>query len=90
MSLVPDYLSPIETSGTEKTPPNPARTKMAFARVGYSLAEAIADLIDNSVDAKAGRVLVRSALFFPPNKIGTPLVFGVTDQRHRDAATTTA
>ncbi|MGY4505788.1 hypothetical protein ACVWYH_009745 [Bradyrhizobium sp. GM24.11] len=30
------------------------------------------------------------ALFFPPNKIRTPLVFGVTDQRHRDAVTTTA
>ncbi|MBR0820290.1 Z1 domain-containing protein [Bradyrhizobium liaoningense] len=30
------------------------------------------------------------ALFFPPNKIRTPLVFGVADQRHRDAATTTA
>lgn len=30
------------------------------------------------------------ALFFPPNKIRTPLVFGVADQRHRNAATTTA
>lgn len=30
------------------------------------------------------------ALFFPSNSIRTPLVFGVADQRHRDAATTTA
>lgn len=59
MNPVPDYLASIPTSGTEKTPPNPARTKMAFARVGYSLAEAIADLIDNSIDAEASAVLVR-------------------------------
>lgn len=75
MSLVPDYLSPIETSGTEKTPPNPARTKMAFARVGYSLVEAIADLIDNSVDAKAGTVLVR----FLYDKKGVQRIFIADD-----------
>ena len=32
---------------------------MAFARVGYSLEQAIADLIDNSIDADASVVLVR-------------------------------
>src|SRR5262245_16860639 len=59
MKPFPDYLTSIPTSGTEKTPPNPARTKMAFARVGYSLAEAVADLIDKSIDANASDVLVR-------------------------------
>jgi len=75
MNLVPDYLSPIETSGTEKTPPNPARTKMAFARVGYSLADAVADLVDNSVDAKASTVLVR----FLYDRKGVHRVFIVDD-----------
>jgi hypothetical protein len=59
MMLAPDYLALIPTSGTEVIPANPAQTKMAFARVGYSLEPAIADLIDNSIDAAAKDVLIR-------------------------------
>lgn len=54
-----DPLMPLNVTGTEKTPPNPKRTKDAFGRIGYTLSEAIADLLDNSIDAKARRVLVR-------------------------------
>jgi hypothetical protein len=46
-------------AGSESIPPDPERTKGAFSRIGYSFDEAIADLIDNSVDAGATDVLVR-------------------------------
>jgi hypothetical protein len=59
MMPAPDYLALIPTNGTEVIPANPAQTKMAFARVGYSLEPAIADLIDNSIDADAKDVLIR-------------------------------
>lgn len=59
MTLTPNYLAEIPTVGTVEIPANPAGTKMAFARVGYSLEPAIADLIDNSIDAQASDVLVR-------------------------------
>jgi HSP90 family molecular chaperone len=42
-----------------QAPPNPERTKDAIARIGYSLEESIADLIDNSLDAQATDVLIR-------------------------------
>ena len=53
------YTLEIATKGTESTPPDPERTKDAFSRIGYSLEEAIADLIDNSIDAGARDVLIR-------------------------------
>lgn len=49
----------IGTAGVESIPPDPERTKGAFSRIGYSFDEAIADLVDNSVDAGAADVLVR-------------------------------
>lgn len=58
-SLDSDYTLQIQTSGVESNPPNPERTKDAFSRIGYSLEEAVADLIDNSIDAGAADVLVR-------------------------------
>src|SRR4051794_35492511 len=54
-----DYIWKIDTKGVESTPPDPERTKDAFSRIGYSLEEAIADLVDNSIDAGAKDVLVR-------------------------------
>jgi hypothetical protein len=43
-------------------PPNPARTLNVIANIGHSLKVAVADLIDNSVDARATQIIIR----FPP------------------------
>lgn len=43
----------------ERTPPDPARLIMALRQIGYSFDHAIADLIDNSINARASTVLVR-------------------------------
>ena len=58
-NLVLDYTAQPATSDKETIKPDPERVKDAFSRIGYSLAESIADLIDNSIDAKATDVLVR-------------------------------
>src|SRR5438132_2302035 len=39
--------------------PDPEGIQQAFARIGYRLEEAVADLVDNCLDAKAQNVLVR-------------------------------
>jgi hypothetical protein len=51
--------SDLPSIGFEKNPPDPEGTASVFSRVGHSLDEALADLIDNSVDAGASKVLVR-------------------------------
>jgi hypothetical protein len=48
----------IPVVGQHRLPPDPALFK-ALAALGYTLPEAIADLVDNSIDAKAKNVLVR-------------------------------
>ena len=53
------YSIDIGTRGVESTPPDPERTKDAFSRIGYSFDEAVADIIDNSIDAEATDILVR-------------------------------
>lgn len=58
-SLGTNYTISLQTKDREKIAPNPERTKHAIARIGYSLEESVADLIDNSVDAKASTVLLR-------------------------------
>ena len=45
--------------GQEVTEPDPTGTAEAFSQSGYRIELAVADLIDNSVDAKARNVLVR-------------------------------
>lgn len=52
-------LPDLPTIGHESNPPDPTGTAAVFRRIGYSLDEAIADLIDNSIDARASNVLVR-------------------------------
>ena len=52
-------LADLPAVGSETTLPDAEGVLQAFQRVGYDLHEAIADLIDNSVDAGAGRVLIR-------------------------------
>ena len=82
-----DYQAIIKITGRDNIPPNPERTKEAFARVGYQLGEAIADLIDNSIDAGAQDVLVR----FLYGAKGIRRIFiadngkGMSDTKLRDA-----
>lgn len=45
--------------GDDAVRPDPGGIIKAFARIGYKLAEAIADIVDNSVDATASNVLIR-------------------------------
>jgi hypothetical protein len=46
-------------STKEPLPPNYGKLDVALRSIGYSLEVAVADLIDNSIDAKAKNVLVR-------------------------------
>lgn len=49
----------IPTIRSERLPPDPKGTALALQRIGYTLEDALADLIDNSIDAQATKVLVR-------------------------------
>lgn len=44
---------------TESLPPDETKAADIFARLGYDFSDAVADLVDNSVDANASRVHVR-------------------------------
>jgi hypothetical protein len=48
---------PVE--GTSVILPDSGGVLTAFGRIGYELEEALADLVDNSIDANAGSVLIR-------------------------------
>jgi hypothetical protein len=49
----------LPTARHERLPPDPTGTAETIRRIGYDLDEALADIVDNSVDAKARSVLVR-------------------------------
>jgi hypothetical protein len=49
----------LPATGTTVIPPDPEGLLEAMSRIGYSTPEAIGDLVDNSIDADAGRILVR-------------------------------
>lgn len=49
----------LEVERVEPLRPDDRKSALIFARLGYSISEAIADLVDNSIDAKATRLLVR-------------------------------
>ncbi len=49
----------LDVKGTEFLPPIDRRSAEWFSRLGYTVSEAIADLIDNSIDARATKVSVR-------------------------------
>lgn len=49
-------LDEIPTLKTFSLPPDSGGSATAFARLGYDLVDALADIIDNSVDSKAGSV----------------------------------
>lgn len=44
---------------SEPLPPDEAKAADIFARIGYTIEDALADLVDNSIDAKAKNVLIR-------------------------------
>lgn len=46
-------------SDAEITPPDPSRLIDALRQIGYSLEQALSDLIDNSINANASRILIR-------------------------------
>jgi hypothetical protein len=48
----------IKAKGSKTLPPRPGGAIKGFARIGYQLEEAIADVIDNSIDANASRIEV--------------------------------
>lgn len=47
--------SHIPSIRSERIPPDPKGTSVALRRIDYSLEEALADVIDNSIDASAQR-----------------------------------
>lgn len=49
----------IKTVKTERLAPDPKGTAQALQRIGYSLDEALADLVDNSIDASSSNILIR-------------------------------
>ena len=49
----------LKTAGTVKHLPDAAGVLGALQRIGYSLEESVADLIDNSIDADAQTILIR-------------------------------
>lgn len=53
-----DYLT-LRVVGGKPNPPDAGGVAQAFSRIGYRIEEALADLIDNSVDAQARSVLIR-------------------------------
>lgn len=68
---------------TERLPPDPKGTALALQRIGYSLEEALSDLIDNSLDAGAKNVLIR----FFRNERAITQVAVVDDGEGMDEAT---
>ncbi len=54
-----EELQKLRVAGEDRIDPNPGGIITAFARIGYKLTEAVADIVDNAVDAKAKNVLIR-------------------------------
>lgn len=49
----------IQTERSEQLIPDAKGSGEIFSRLGYKLSDAIADLVDNSIDAEAGNILIR-------------------------------
>src|SRR5947209_962465 len=49
----------VQSSGSDCIPPDPRRMIVALRQVGYSLEQAISDLVDNSITGRASNVLIR-------------------------------
>src|ERR1700687_4278086 len=48
-----------KVSATEPLLPDDEKAADIFSRIGYSIEDALADLVDNSIDAEASNVLIR-------------------------------
>lgn len=57
MRAMPIFLP--STIHSRPNEPDPEGVHQAFARIGYNLEEALADIVDNSIDAHAANVLIR-------------------------------
>src|SRR5262245_32084293 len=51
--------APLNPDGESENPPDPEGLLLAISNLGYSMEDALADLIDNSIDAGATQVRVR-------------------------------
>ena len=54
-----ESLEGVTARSTESLTPDPDRLIFALRQIGYSTAQALADLVDNSIDAGASTVLIR-------------------------------
>lgn len=77
----------MKISGSDSIPPIPEQLVRALRAIGYSIEQAVADVIDNSVEAEATAVLVR--LEFEGEKLARVLIAdngrGMTAARLKDA-----
>lgn len=53
------YTERLPSEGTEKVPADPARIVGGLRSIGYKFEQAVADLVDNSINARADSVLIR-------------------------------
>ena len=54
-----DSFDGLTTRSMESLPPDPYRLIFALRQIGYSLEQAVSDLVDNSINADASTVLIR-------------------------------
>ena len=93
--------SEVKSSGTSQLLPNAYGVLRGFKAIGYSLPEALSDLIDNSIDAKAKNVVIQfgrtnDELKFiqviddgegiTPDHIDNAMANGVTSQKKTDSS----
>ena len=57
--FIPDGSAGMGVVGTDTVAPDPSRLIDALRQIGYSLEQALSDLIDNAISADAGHVLIR-------------------------------
>ncbi len=58
-SNVVDLVANSTPTNRDYTPPDPTRLIFALRQIGYNLEQALADLLDNSIAAKADSILIR-------------------------------
>ena len=80
MPILPNQ---IPVTVLEEISPDTKRTAEMYTRLGYTVSEALADLADNSIDAKAKKILIR--FIRTPDKISRVLI--VDDGSGMDDAT---
>ena len=77
----------VSSIGTEVTPPDAGRLISALRQIGYSLEQAVSDLVDNALNANATCILIR--FFHDRNTIQSVLIMdnghGMTGTELREA-----